>query len=114
MSTPSRLSPLVVCSICRSPDRFEQAPDACRHPIHWPDRDPERPYFPECIVINSGPARPARTIADAALSALVEHWAGCLGLEDGMPLAACWAADIRTAAPIGGVLAVACRWVEVR
>jgi len=78
----------------------------CAHPIHWPDRDPERPYYPDAFAQLSG--------EDGNVGAIMGRVARALG-RAGADAAAVKAfrAEVMDSGSYGDVLACVGRWVEV-
>jgi hypothetical protein len=102
---------LIHCPMCKQSIFDEDADLTCRHPHHWPDRDPERPYFPELVITYAGPSEAAH----AAREAIVGHYVDDAGpIAEAVYVLACWAAEVQNATRPGELVEVVRRWVSLR
>lgn len=79
----------------------------CAHPLHWSDRDPDRPYYPNVSVMLTGQDGNALLIMGRVSSALNRQ------ARATRPVINAFRAEFTGAPDYDAALRVAMRWVEV-
>jgi hypothetical protein len=94
------------CPVCKIGEGAAAPTTSCPHPIHWPDRDPERPYFPDVTAEITG--QTSNVFMGQAIIARALRKAG---QPDEVVRA--FGTDLRSSEDYSAALACMTRWVNL-